>query len=135
MPVKLYHNEAHFNTSIGSSYRCVKLQNLNLTQKNDTQVIGLLKVTGLQFQAYKTGQDAHFGLGELNFRVKHFSCCLSHGNYNENFISNTAEDCAFDTPDIVPIAVGCVLAGLVVIILVGYLITRHRSQARGYLSM
>lgn len=48
-----------------------------------------------------------------------------------------AKDCdAIDTPDIVPIAVGCALAGLVVIVLLGYLVGRRRSQNRGgYLSM
>lgn len=46
-----------------------------------------------------------------------------------------AKDCSFDTPDIVPITVGCALAGLVVIVLIAYLVGRRRSQARGYLSM
>lgn len=45
------------------------------------------------------------------------------------------KDCKLDTPDIVPIAVGCALAGLVIIVLIAYLIGRKRSQARGYLSM
>ena len=47
----------------------------------------------------------------------------------------SAEDCAFDTPDVVPIAVGCALAALVVIVLIAYLVGRRRAQARGYLSM
>lgn len=45
------------------------------------------------------------------------------------------KDCKLDTPDIVPIAVGCALAALVIIVLIAYLIGRKRSQARGYLSM
>jgi lysosomal-associated membrane protein 1/2 len=45
-------------------------------------------------------------------------------------------DCqAADSADIVPIAVGCALAGLVVIVLIAYLIGRRRSHAKGYLSM
>lgn len=49
----------------------------------------------------------------------------------------TVEDCAppSDTPDVVPIAVGCALAALVIIVLIAYLIGRRRGQARGYLSM
>ena len=47
-----------------------------------------------------------------------------------------ALDCASsETPDVVPIAVGCALAALVIIVLIAYLIGRRRSQARGYLSM
>lgn len=105
--VKLVHKHEHFNTSLDYSYRCIKLQNFNLTS-DDNKTVGHMKVTNLHFQAFKADKKDNFSV---------------------------AEDCAFDTPDAVPIAVGCILAGLVVIILVGYLITRRRSQARGYLSM
>jgi lysosomal-associated membrane protein 1/2 len=37
--------------------------------------------------------------------------------------------------DIVPIAVGASLAGLVVVVLIAYLIGRRRSRARGYQSV
>jgi lysosomal-associated membrane protein 1/2 len=46
----------------------------------------------------------------------------------------TAEDCSY-TSDIVPIAVGCALALLVVIVLIAYVIGRRRNRARGYESM
>ena len=42
---------------------------------------------------------------------------------------------ADDATDVVPIAVGAALAGLVVIVLVAYLIGRKRSRARGYQSV
>lgn len=106
--LKFVHTQEHFNTSIGNSYRCIRLQTFNLTRENDTAVVGYMKVSDLQFQAFKTDKKSTFGL---------------------------AEDCAFDTPDVVPIAVGCVLAGLVIIVLAAYLISRRRSEARGYLSM
>ncbi|XP_058804719.1 lysosome-associated membrane glycoprotein 1 isoform X2 [Phymastichus coffea] len=106
--LKVFHNQEHFNTSLGNSYQCNKLQPFSLMKENDTQIIGYVNITDIKFQAFKTGHDTSF---------------------------DHAEVCAFDTPDIVPIAVGCILAGLVVTILVGYLITRRRSQARGYLSM
>lgn len=57
---------------------------------------------------------------------------------NSHIINNafTAKDCEpYETPDIVPIAVGCALMVLIIIVLVGYLIGRRRNQARGYLSM
>jgi len=45
-------------------------------------------------------------------------------------------DCpADDSSDVVPIAVGAALAGLVVIVLLAYLIGRRRSRARGYQSV
>lgn len=51
------------------------------------------------------------------------------------FIS--AVECSLDgyVADIVPIAVGASLAGLVAIVLVAYLIGRRRSRARGYQSV
>lgn len=104
----LIHKYEHFNVSIGNSYRCVRLQTFNLTRENDTAIAGYMKVTDLQLQAFKSDRKASFGY---------------------------AEDCAFDTPDVVPIAVGCVLAGLVIIVLAAYLISRKRNESRGYLSM
>jgi len=44
-------------------------------------------------------------------------------------------DCAFHPSDVVPIIVGCALAGLVVLVLIAYLIGRRRSRARGYQSV
>jgi len=47
-----------------------------------------------------------------------------------------AIDCpADDSSDVVPIAVGAALAGLVVIVLLAYLIGRRRARARGYQSV
>ncbi|KAH9636189.1 hypothetical protein HF086_007141 [Spodoptera exigua] len=40
-----------------------------------------------------------------------------------------------DVPDAVPIAVGCALGGLVVVVLIAYLVGRRYSASRGYLSM
>lgn len=51
------------------------------------------------------------------------------------FVRFLAKDCSFDTPDIVPITVGCALAALVIVVLIAYLVGRRRSQSRGYLSM
>uniref|UniRef100_T1IW12 Lysosome-associated membrane glycoprotein 5 n=1 Tax=Strigamia maritima TaxID=126957 RepID=T1IW12_STRMM len=47
-----------------------------------------------------------------------------------------AEECSQDnTSDIVPIAVGCALAGLVVVVLIAYLVGRRRSRQKGYQSV
>lgn len=62
--------------------------------------------------------------------------------YNETITNGTQtwgqeEECGMDilTNDIVPIAVGCALAALVVIVLIAYVIGRRRNRARGYESM
>nr|XP_050869967.1 lysosome-associated membrane glycoprotein 1-like [Vespula vulgaris] len=99
------HNATLFSTGLSNSYRCLKQQNYTL---NSTNAVGYLMISDLQFQAFKTDKTTDFG---------------------------EVKDCKLDTPDIVPIAVGCALAGLVIIVLIAYLIGRKRSQARGYLSM
>ncbi|KYQ57111.1 Lysosome-associated membrane glycoprotein 1 [Trachymyrmex zeteki] len=106
--VTAVHVTPQFKTGLSNSYRCIKEQQLDLTLKGSNVTVGLLKVTNLQFQAFRGDNTTIFGL---------------------------AKDCSFDTPDIVPITVGCALAGLVVIVLIAYLVGRRRSQARGYLSM
>ena len=46
-------------------------------------------------------------------------------------------ECVADSEisNIVPIAVGCALAGLVIIVLIAYLIGRSRSNRQGYQSV
>lgn len=106
--VTLIHMAPQFNTGLSNSYRCLKEQLLNLTLAGRNETVGQLKVSNLQFQAFRNDNTTVFGL---------------------------AKDCSFDTPDIVPITVGCALAGLVVVVLIAYLVGRRRSQSRGYLSM
>ncbi|XP_014471149.1 PREDICTED: lysosome-associated membrane glycoprotein 1-like [Dinoponera quadriceps] len=106
--VTLVHMVPQYETRLSDSYRCLKEQKLDLHVNGVNETVGHLTVSNLQFQAFRTDNKTIFGL---------------------------AKDCAFDTPDIVPITVGCALAGLVVIVLIAYLVGRRRSQARGYLSM
>ena len=109
-PITFYHKNYSFVTSLKHSYKCDKQQTLNLTSNdssNDT--VAYFHVSNVQFQAFANGTA-------------------------NNFLE--AENCeAAETPDIVPIAVGCALVALIIIVLVAYLIGRRRSQARGYLSM
>lgn len=106
-PLKLHHKHDEFGTSLSKSYRCNKKQSMNFT--DNTLQKGTISISHLQFQAF------------VNATKKEFTI---------------AEDCTpSDTPDVVPIAVGCALAALVIIVLAAYLIGRRRRQARGYLSM
>ncbi|XP_059618395.1 lysosome-associated membrane glycoprotein 1-like [Phlebotomus argentipes] len=108
----LVHKKHEFITPLTMSYHCTRAQALNLTSaeaSDEVTVLGQALVSRLQLEAFHTRDSDAF---------------------------STAKDCdAIDTPDIVPIAVGCALAGLVVIVLIAYLVGRRRAQARGYLSM
>lgn len=106
--LKFVHETDEIPTGLGNSYRCLKETSFKMTMAGTNDTTAVVKVNDVQFQAFKSDKTTTFGL---------------------------AEDCAFDTPDVVPIAVGCALAALVVIVLVAYLIGRRRAQARGYLSM
>lgn len=95
----------------GMSYHCNRQQSFNATEATDTNKLpATIALSKVQWQAFHDRDSDGYDL---------------------------AKDCdANDTPDIVPIAVGCALAGLVVVVLLGYLVGRRRSQNRGgYLSM
>jgi hypothetical protein len=47
----------------------------------------------------------------------------------------TPLDCSFRPSDVVPIVVGCALAGTVFLVLIAYLVGRRRNRARGYQSV
>lgn len=101
-------NATLFKTPVEMSYKCDKVQDVNMTAVSGNSS-AILLISHTQLQAYREKKDNVFG---------------------------AAHDCeSFDTPDIVPIAVGCALALLVLIVLAAYLIGRRRSQNRGYLSM
>ncbi|EFA03669.2 uncharacterized protein LOC661589 [Tribolium castaneum] len=106
----LAHAKDEFSTPVSNSYKCAKEQALNLTSvPNGKDFGGELRISQLQVQAFKNSTSTKF---------------------------DEALDCqGSETPDVVPIAVGCALAALVIIVLIAYLIGRRRSQARGYLSM
>jgi lysosomal-associated membrane protein 1/2 len=107
--------KTEFTTPIDMSYHCTKPQHFNLTTiapipDDDNKMNATFVIAHVQLEAFNTKKN------------------------NNQFA--TAKDCdAIDTPDIVPIAVGCALAGLIVIVLIAYLVGRRRAQARGYLSM
>jgi len=108
--IELYHKHNEFPTSVAMSYHCNKIQTIGFTNTSEgIDVVVNATISHVQFEAF-------------------------HVQDNENF--STAQDCeAITTSDIVPIAVGCALAGLVIVVLIAYLVGRRRAHARGYLSM
>lgn len=103
-------NETKSNFMVGLSYayKCLQQQKLMLKQNDIQEASGYLILSDLQFVAFKADNYTVFGL---------------------------AQDCAFTTSDIVPIAVGCILSILVVFVLIAYTIGRRRNQTNGYRSM
>ncbi|KAG8238562.1 hypothetical protein J437_LFUL018213 [Ladona fulva] len=96
---------------VGSSYKCSHKVNINMTDsENAKSDDALLTFSKVQIQAFMNG-TANAGFGSV------------------------LECPGLDASDIVPIAVGCALAGLVIGVLIAYLVGRRRSHARGYLSM
>lgn len=96
------------------SYHCTRQELVNATERidgtNDTWV-ATISMSKVQWQAFRTKENDQYDF---------------------------AKDCdsSADTPDIVPIAVGLALAGLVVVVLLAFLVGRRRAQSRGgYLSM
>lgn len=106
----LFNNQTLFKTPLDMSYHCNRAQLLNLTTVElPSGTPATVTVSKLQFEAFHTKHNAKFSI---------------------------AKDCdAIDTPDIVPIAVGCALILLIVIVLIAYLVGRRSTRSRGYLSM
>jgi len=107
--IVLYSNKTEFSTPLHKSYRCAKEQTFDLMKSGSNETSGAVTLSHVQLEAFHEKRDALF---------------------------DTAEDCEkSSSSDVVPIAVGCALVGLVAIVLIAYLVGRRRSQTRGYLSM
>ncbi|XP_077300787.1 LAMP family protein lmp-1-like [Arctopsyche grandis] len=105
---ELNYSDEMFTISSQRSYRCAKNQEIVL-EPTSTNKNSTVSIKDFQVQAFATDKGTSFGY---------------------------ADDCDYvDVPDIVPIAVGCALGGLVLIVLIVYLVGRRNRQARGYLSM
>lgn len=104
--LELYHGN-EWMTPVATSYRCEVATRFNMS--SDSLTAASMTLTRLQEEAYRTAPGTGF---------------------------SAARQCGgADVPDAVPIAVGCALGGLVLVVLVAYLVARRRSAASGYLSM
>lgn len=108
--MNLFNTERLFTTPEETSYYCTKAQRFNLTDtEKSNNTVASVQLAHSQIEAYHTKKNNEF---------------------------STAKDCdSIDTPDIVPITVGCALAALVIIVLIAYLVGRRRALQRGYTSM
>lgn len=101
-------NVAFHPTNLNNTYTCRSEEEVHL---NETSTPVVARLRNVQLEAFRHKTDDSF---------------------------STASYCSADGPltsDIVPIAVGCALAALVVIVLIAYLIGRRRARQRGYQSV
>ena len=96
-------------TKVGNSFECKSNQSFAITQSGTKDAT--LTLSNAQYEAYRTAKGGSFSTG---------SACAAD---------------AAGTSNIVPIAVGCALAALVVIVIIAYLIGRRRAKTKGYQSM
>lgn len=102
-------NASLFQTNLNNSYRCNANQEVPVSET--VEATSFVHLSHVQVEAFRSQTDQKF---------------------------NSAVDCSADgilTSDIVPIAVGCALAALVVVVLIAYLIGRRRARQRGYQSV
>jgi len=70
----LEHKAVQFGIGLSNSYRCFKEQTLNLTLRGTNETVGHLKISGLQFQAFRSDNTTVFALGRCQ-------CNLILSNY------------------------------------------------------
>jgi len=103
-------NAAFHPTNLNNTYTCRSEEEVHLNDTTAPQPV-VARLRNVQMEAFRQKTDDSF---------------------------STASYCSADGPltsDIVPIAVGCALAALVVIVLIAYLIGRRRARQRGYQSV
>ncbi|KZS09758.1 putative Lysosome-associated membrane glycoprotein 1 [Daphnia magna] len=126
--LQLYQDSVNFPNASGEYFYAERLNsNLHSVAVNNSYRCNSQESIELNVQ--KSGNSATIHMAHLQMEAFRTSV-------NDKF--STAIDCPADkvvTSDIVPIAVGCALAALVVVVLVAYLIGRRRARQRGYQSV
>lgn len=75
----------------------------------------------------------HLSKSKILSRAVQFDAFRDKDSPKHNY--RTPLDCEYQPNDIVPIVVGCALAGLVIVVLVAYLVGRRKNRQRGYQSV
>ncbi|PSN33938.1 hypothetical protein C0J52_19342 [Blattella germanica] len=111
-------------------------------EKQDKFMIGMINLTVIPNEIVFPGIQSNATMKlfsnktEFSTPVSKSYKCEKKQTFELRKEGSNIEDCEpSSSPDIVPIAVGCALVGLVAIVLIAYLVGRRRSLARGYLSM
>lgn len=93
--VILNHKTPQYNTSIGNSYRCLKLQTFGLEADSQfSNISGHLKMSNLQFQAFRSDNMTNFGAGKklasfFNKKKYYFTLAIFNIKFEELFEYST----------------------------------------------
>lgn len=99
-------NTQFFHAKAAYGYSCTQQDIVNLESNNGTFSVSFLEI---EVQPFENG-----------------------GNKTHNFNECSSKSESSNSSSVVPIAVGCALAGLIVIVLIAYLIGRRKNDGRGY---
>jgi len=113
--------EPEFKTPLNRSFLCADV--------GDVGMDGFLKLEP------QTSPDLKLGRANMTATKVQLDAFRSEDARKKVNVFQIPLDCAFHPSDVVPIIVGCALAGLVVLVLIAYLIGRRKSRARGYQSV
>jgi hypothetical protein len=100
-------NDGFYQAPFNHTYSCMTEEKVKLSSVNSTQYNITMDLNNIKFQPFQSDGD-----------VADYACPQKTDPDNSS--------------SIVPIAVGCALAGLIVIVLLAYLIGRRRGASRGY---
>jgi len=129
--VMIFHDKINFPNASSEKRTSAKLANLDIhpTNMNHSYRCNAEEQLSLPISAGIVVESVVLTMNHVQFEA----FCDKPSD-----IFSSAMDCSADgimTSDIVPIAVGCALAALVVIVLIAYLIGRRRARQRGYQSV
>jgi len=114
-------NPYEFQTPINRSYLCLDL--------------GVMSMASELHDTTEPGGASGEKLNNVTFTAKNVQFdAFRPANVTEHTFQ-TSLDCSYKPSDVVPIVVGCALAGTVLLVLIAYLIGRRRNRARGYQSV
>ncbi|GIY64774.1 uncharacterized protein CDAR_303021 [Caerostris darwini] len=97
---------------------------------NDTKLFTVKSGNSYQCRSTDTVKMGNASMEILHIHIQAFGTADEDG-------FNTAEECEADDTisDIIPIAVACALASLIIIVLIAYLVGRRRRNQKGYTSV
>jgi len=110
-----------FSVSKNRSYMCLDL--------------GTKSMEAELHKSNENGGDPGEKLRNATFSATHVQFDAFRTENIPDGVYQVPSDCSYRPNDVVPIIVGCALAGMVVMVLVAYMVGRSRSRARGYMSV
>lgn len=114
-------NPYEFQTPINRSYLCLDL--------------GTMSMAAELHDSTEPGGDSGEKLNNVTFTARRVQFdAFRSANISMNVFQESL-DCSYKPSDVVPIVVGCALAGTVLLVLIAYLVGRRRNRARGYQSV